>query len=114
MSVYVDFAYLPYGTMKMCHMWADTAEELHAMADAIGLKRRWYQCPSGPGVKRVSFPHYDVGAGKRAKAVELGAIEVSDRAEAVNHRRSVRARMIDDFEFAKTWGYAVAIAGAPR
>ena len=66
MSVYVDDMRAPYGRMIMCHMGADTAEELHAMADAIGVSRRWYQ-----------DKHYDICLAKRAKAVELGAIETT-------------------------------------
>jgi hypothetical protein len=56
------------GRMKMSHMIADTPEELHAMADRIGIARRWFQAD-----------HYDVCLRKRALAVEAGAIEVSMR-----------------------------------
>lgn len=58
---------------KWCHMWADTPEELHAMADAIGLKREWAQ------VSRRGFLHYDLIPGKRKKALKLGAVETSLR-----------------------------------
>ena len=51
MPVYVDNQKNPYGRMKMCHMLADTLEELHAMADLIGIKRKWFQ--------NESTPHYD-------------------------------------------------------
>lgn len=64
-----------YGRMKMCHMVADTVEELHIMADKIGVKRKWFQ-----GSKR---PHYDICIRKRNLAIRLGAIEVSMR-DAVN------------------------------
>lgn len=72
MTVYVDDMRAKYGRMTMCHMIADTEAELHAMADAIGVDRRWYQ-------KNASRPHYDISLGKRAKAVELGAVEVTWR-----------------------------------
>ena len=69
MVVYVDNAQIPYGRMKMCHMVADTPDELHAMADRIGVKRKWYQWPT-------SAPHYDICLEKRKLAVENGAREV--------------------------------------
>lgn len=71
MSVYVDNYRAPYGGMKMSHMMADTIDELHEMADAIGLKREWFQD------KRRS--HYDVSEGKRDLAIKKGAIEVTPR-----------------------------------
>lgn len=41
MAVYVDPAQHPFGRMIMCHMWADTLDELLAMADRIGVQRKW-------------------------------------------------------------------------
>lgn len=41
--VYVDDMRAPYRMMVMCHMVADTPEELHAMAGHIGVARKWYQ-----------------------------------------------------------------------
>lgn len=55
---------------KWCHMWADTEEELHKMADKIGLKRSWFQ-------NRERFPHYDLVPSKRRLALINGAIEKS-------------------------------------
>jgi hypothetical protein len=49
-------------------MYADTLEELHAMADAIGMKRAWFQ-------NKPQLPHYDLVPARRAKAVKLGAVE---------------------------------------
>lgn len=73
MGVYVDDMRAQYGRMVMCHMLADTDEELHAMADRIGVARRWHQKSGTP------HSHYDICLSKRALAVRLGASEV-DRA----------------------------------
>lgn len=71
MPVYVDDMRAPYGRMVMCHMVADTLAELHAMADRIGLARRWYQGP--PTTRR---PHYDISLAKRTLAIRDGAQEI--------------------------------------
>lgn len=105
MAVYVDDARNPFGRMIMCHMWADTAAELHQMADAIGMKREWFQTPNGPNRRPVSFPHYDLSQMRRAAAIQLGAVELARR-EGADSRRSIRARIIDDPEFAATWRWS--------
>jgi hypothetical protein len=68
-----------------CHMLADTEAELHDMAYAIGMKRTWFQAPP-----KVSFPHYDLVASRRARAVQLGAVEV-DRGELREVLKRLRA-----------------------
>ena len=85
MSVYVDASIYGYGRMTMCHMIADTPDELHAMADRIGVSRRWLQAPP-----KASFWHYDIAKSKRALAVEHGAIECG-RNEFVAALRRIRA-----------------------
>lgn len=85
MSIYVDKAIYGYGRMVMCHMVADSPEELHAMADQIGVARRWFQAPP-----KASFWHYDVCKSKRALAVEAGAVEC-DRNTFVAALRRIRA-----------------------
>ena len=85
MSVYVDNMNAGYGRMKMCHMFADTKEELMAMADAIGVHRKWHQYPG------TVKSHFDICLSKRAKAVELGAIEIdypNDVAEIMRDRKA--------------------------
>jgi hypothetical protein len=81
MTVYVDDmaapfkpAHLPGRTYVMCHMMADTLEELHAMADRIGVARRWVQDAQSP-----SDVHYDISLSKRALAVKAGAVQVTWR-----------------------------------
>lgn len=81
MSVYVDEPRYPFGRMIMCHMTADSLEELHAMAQAIGIRRRWFQ--------NKSIPHYDICKSKRALAVARGAIKETTR-ESVARIRAAR------------------------
>jgi len=72
MTVYVDDMRASYGRMTMCHMVADTVEELHAMADKIGVQRKWFQ-------NKTRYPHYDIALSKRALAVLHGASEIKIR-----------------------------------
>jgi len=71
MAVYVDAPRHKLGRMIMCHMAADTLDELHAMAELLGI-RRWFQ-------DKLGAPHYDISKLNRAKAVSLGAMEVNSR-----------------------------------
>lgn len=76
MSVYVDDMEAPYGQMVMCHMLADTTEELVGMAIKIGVNPKWIQ-------KAGTYKeHFDIAKSKRKLAVEYGAIEI-DRAGLV-------------------------------
>lgn len=92
MAVYVDDMHETdmgrYGRMKMSHMIADTEQELHEMADKIGVARRWYQGP--PMTPR---PHYDICLSKRKLAVEYGAKEITVReAVAILNKQTERKR----------------------
>jgi Protein of unknown function (DUF4031) len=82
--VYVDSERNQYGRMIMCHMVADTLDELHEMAQRIGLQRRWFQA------SRAGTPHYDICQSKRALAVSFGAVEIGRRelVELVRRQRS--------------------------
>lgn len=89
MTVYVDDMEAGYGRMKMCHMLADTDEELHKMAALIGVARRWWQSP-----RNTSGSHYDIAKSKRAIAVQAGAVEITLRqAAAMNFRRRVTGEL---------------------
>jgi hypothetical protein len=55
---------------RFCHLLADSREELHAMADALGVPQRFFQ----------DHPwrwHHDLPESLRARAIELGAREVT-------------------------------------
>lgn len=71
--VYVDDMTARYRGMIMCHMIADSRAELLSMAGKLGLKPKWLQ-RAGTG-----YEHFDVCKNKRAKAVTLGAKEVTSR-----------------------------------
>lgn len=89
MTVYVDDMKAGFGRMKMCHMLADTDDELHAMADLIGVARKWWQSPV-----KTSGSHYDIALSKRAIAVKHGAVEITVRqAAAMNARRRVTGQL---------------------
>lgn len=57
----------------MCHMVADTTEELNAMADKIGVQRKWIQYPG------TRHEHYDICLSKKRLAIKYGAKEISGR-----------------------------------
>jgi hypothetical protein len=80
-TVYVDDmeaefkpGHVPNRRYVMCHMITDdpTFEELHRMADTIGVDRKWFQ-----------GDHYDIVKTKRALAVKAGAVEITVRQCAV-------------------------------
>ncbi|CAP41277.1 DUF4031 domain-containing protein [Bordetella petrii] len=87
MAVYVDDMRAPYGRMVMCHMLADTDQELHAMAARIGVARRWHQKAGTP------HSHYDICLSKRMKAVAAGAVEIGrpDVAALIQRKRAATA-----------------------
>lgn len=73
MTVYVDDMRAPYGQMIMCHMMADTREELLAMVDTIGVQRKWIQ------KKGTRYEHFDISLGKKGLAIKAGAVEITRR-----------------------------------
>lgn len=81
--VYVDNMMAGFGRMIMCHMIADTTDELLQMADKIGVARKWIQD------KGEYSEHFDVCLSARAKAVKFGAKEITMRefAQIVNIRK---------------------------
>lgn len=90
MPVYVDRMRTPFKRMIMCHMLADTLEELYVMAEHIGADRGWLQVSNG------GIPHYDVPWGnnrippRRQHAIDAGAIEIGRR-ETVELMKRIRS-----------------------
>ncbi|MCL6713270.1 DUF4031 domain-containing protein [Pseudomonas sp. R2.Fl] len=70
MSVYVDDAVHLWRGQRWAHLMADTLEELHAMAQQLGIPRRAFQ-------NKTSGAHYDVTADLREDAIRLGAVAIS-------------------------------------
>lgn len=71
MTVYVDTMRASFRGIVMCHMIADSTAELLAMADQIGVARRWIQKAG------THQEHFDIAMTKRKLALEAGAVEVS-------------------------------------
>jgi hypothetical protein len=99
MAVYVDDTSIPAEVRNgsrvhnshWSHLTADTAEELHAFAQRLGLKRTWFQAGR--------HPHYDVTEGKRNRALQLGAQpitwrEAAERARAMQEKHQTPERYL--------------------
>lgn len=89
MTVYVDDMFRhPFGryrSMKMSHMLADDLDELHAMAEKIGVARRHFQ-----------GDHYDVCMAKRSLAIVFGAVPVTLKQLAAMAYRRKRVGWLGD------------------
>lgn len=83
MSVYVDDAVHPWRGRRWAHLLADTLEELHRFADALGLPRHAFQDKS-------SGAHYDIDAALRERALALGAIAISRHTDRARVRAIIR------------------------
>jgi hypothetical protein len=91
MAVYVDDVRHRFGRMIMCHMWADSLDELLAMADRIGVQRKWLQQPP-----KASWVHFDISLGMKAKAIGYGAI-LTDKYGPTEHvaKRRGNTKMLE-------------------
>jgi len=54
---------------EFCHLLADTRDELHDMADALGIPRRFFQ-------EHPWRWHHDLPEHLRPRAIDLGAVEM--------------------------------------
>lgn len=84
MTVYVGPSIYPYGSMIMCHMAADSLDELHMMAGKIGIPRRYFQ--------EGKRPHYDISKSKRKLAVLRGAVETDEQRIVEVAKRCISGR----------------------
>jgi hypothetical protein len=90
-TVYVD-EFRRWGPTKLAifragssHLTADTLDELHALAQRIGLRREWFQ-------DHRLHPHYDLTKARRAAALLAGAVFVSAKEQA--EKRLARLRHV--------------------
>ena len=70
--VYVGIRQYKFGRMFLSHMVADTLDELHEMANKIGINKKWFQ-------DKENKPHYDICKMKKLLAIKFGAVLVDDR-----------------------------------
>lgn len=83
MAIYVDNVRVKWRGKEWCHLVGDSLEELHQFAQRIGLKPEWFQVGA-------SYPHYDVTAERRLRALQTGAIEGSRR-QIIHCARKLKA-----------------------
>lgn len=102
MTVHVDDMYRRsigrFGCMKMSHLMADTDEELHALAQHIGVARRHWQSPEA-----TSGSQYDICLSKRQLAIVAGAIEITLRQCAAMNKRRRETGQLGDPQSAEAW-----------
>ena len=87
MAVYVDDVRHRFGNMVMCHLWADTLDELLGMVDTIGVQRKWIQghpTLSFGKHRNASWVHFDIALSKKTLAIAAGAV-LTDRFGPVEH-----------------------------
>ncbi len=107
--VYFDDMCAPFGSMRMCHMLADSEEELLAMADRIGVQRRWHQYP---GTHRS---HFDIAQSKCRLAEAAGAVPITWRqtGQVARHRRLVLQGRAESLSILQILANAGSPARAP-
>lgn len=83
MTVYVDDAVVQWRGRRWAHLMADTLDELHAFAAALGIPRRAFQ-------DKTSGAHYDVTEELREQALRLGAVAISRHRDREQVREVIR------------------------
>lgn len=89
MSVYVDEMRAPFGRMIMCHMLADSTEELLEIATRIGVNHKWLQKAGTP------YEHFDISLSKRQLAIEHGAriVTTNELVRVIQEKKSFLATL---------------------
>jgi hypothetical protein len=109
MTVFVDDMRAPFGRMIMCHMWADTLDELMAMVDRIGVPRKWLQQPP-----KASWVHFDISLKKKALAIDAGAV-LTDKYGPLEHeaRRNGDQAKLDRIAALRARALVTPAGGSP-
>lgn len=86
---------------RWCHLFADSPQELLEFAvKKLGMQAAWFQRDNDAG-------HFDLVPPRRAKAVKLGAVEVT-RSQAVEIWRQQRAARLQ--RAAERYGMAAGLS----
>lgn len=96
-AVYVDNMEAQFGRMKMCHMIADSTDELLSMADSIGVQRKWIQYP------HTAKEHFDIAKSKRRLAIFHGAVNIDMRQLAAMELRRMVTGNLGSPDDAEDW-----------
>ncbi len=102
MTVYV-YKYGGQGPKPFTYAWphpwfgltADTEEELHPFAEALGLYRQFYRPRKNGSEVLPLVGHYDVDEGEHDRAVAKGAKPLTKRQHDKMLRRLARERGIE-------------------
>jgi Protein of unknown function (DUF4031) len=78
-TVYIDDARIRWRGRRWSHLVADTPDELHEAAEALGLQRQWAQ-------DKGRTLHYDVPEELRAQAIALDVATPITWRELVSRR----------------------------
>lgn len=83
--IYVDDMKAPFKGMIMCHLLADTHQELLEIANQLGLSREWIQRQG------EVYEHFDISLTKRKAAILLGAQEITkhELVKLLNNKRRI-------------------------
>ena len=87
LAIYVDNVRIAWRGRHWCHLVADSLDELHQFAHALGLKRAWFQA-------HASLPHYDVTVEVRGIALILGAV-AADRRTLISRGRQLKVELAE-------------------
>lgn len=79
--IYVDEPIHKFGRMIMCHMIADTTEELLDMCNKIGVDSKWIQYPN------TYREHFDICKTKRLQAIKNGAVRITSKELIIKVKR---------------------------